>query len=66
MAYPFLDYIIFVIGLIITIGGAILAFNFKIARCLARHEANIADIKETVNRLANALLSHLDGRSRAD
>jgi len=70
MAYPFLDYITIVIGLVVTIGGALLAFCFKMSRCITRHESciehiqrDIGEIKTDVKSLVSSLLSHMDKRS---
>lgn len=70
MTYPFLDYITIVIGLILTIGGALLAFCFKMTRSSTRHETciqniqrDIAEIKTNVSKLVDSLLSHIDKRT---
>jgi len=65
--YAYLDAIALVITIILALGGAILAFNFKTTRCLARHETNITNIKEQIthvrdqlDKLADTLLTHID------
>ncbi|MCK5600937.1 hypothetical protein KAR91_03650 [Candidatus Pacearchaeota archaeon] len=44
----------------ITIGGAIIAFQFKINRCLGKMEANYKNLDSRLKTIAESYLSHLD------
>ena len=49
-----------IIGILVTIGGIIITFLFKINRCIGRHEGEIKGLRESLDRIAKSLLSHLD------
>ncbi len=53
-----------VLTALIAVGGAILAFMFKINRCIGRLESKYESLNERVKTIANSYLDHLDKKTR--
>ena len=48
------------IGLIVGIGGTIIGYLWKINRCVGTQEGRLDALENSIERIANALLRHLD------
>lgn len=49
-----------VLGVLVGVGGTIIAYLYKINRCLGKQEGRLDSLEKTLERIANSLLSHLD------
>ncbi|KKN37571.1 hypothetical protein LCGC14_0762110 [marine sediment metagenome] len=49
-----------VLVVLVGVGGSIIAYLYKINRCLGKQEGRLDSLEKSFGRIAESLLSHLD------